>query len=259
MDFGMDTEIGRGSILSTETHRGVDYIQFISQLSAKRKTKIYLEIGVEAGRLLSAVHSEIAIGVDPQFNISANVASNKSHVVLHRMTSDTFFADTKAIASMGGQPSLVFLDGLHNFEFLIRDLHNAEACCNENSLIFMHDCLPLNAAMAQRDLSVARKLSENSAFPDYWTGDVWKVIPILQKYRPDLRLVCVDCPPTGLVGVTNLNPRNRLLKDKYFEIIDEFKMVENDAAQLRQLYTSIKMIKSASILKNDDHSLYFAV
>ncbi len=34
----------------------------------------------------------------------------------------------------------------------------------------------------------------------YWTGDVWKLIPILQRYRPDLQLTLFDAPPSGLVA-----------------------------------------------------------
>jgi hypothetical protein len=55
-----------------------------------------------------------------------------------------------------------------------------------------------------------------------WTGDVWKLIPILRKYRPDLKLTVLDCRPTGLVCVTNLAPGNTELTRNYDAIVAEF-------------------------------------
>ncbi len=73
---------------------------------------------------------------------------------------------------------------MHQFEFLVRDFYNAEKLCSKNSLIIMHDCLPLNEEMAHRDIITSVEIGKNSKFPNYWTGDVWKIIPILKNTAP---------------------------------------------------------------------------
>ena len=248
----MDGEARVRSVLPTQGHLGLSYKEFMAQISAKRQTNLYLEIGVSAGFLFSAIHSRIAVGVDPEFKINTNIAANKSQIILHQTTSDAFFANKQITASLPGTLNLTFLDGLHNFEFLLRDFYNAEAYCTSNSLIVMHDCLPLNAAMAARDVAVARKLMQGTPFADFWTGDVWKIIPILLKYRPDLRLLFIDCPPTGLVCATKLDSKSRVLQDNYGDIVEEFALLPNDFAQISQLYETIEISRSSAILRRDE-------
>ena len=55
-----------------------------------------------------------------------------------------------------------------------------------------------------------------------WTGDVWKLLPILQKYRPDLRITVLNCTSTGLVVVSGLAPGNGILSQNYDAIIKAY-------------------------------------
>lgn len=55
-----------------------------------------------------------------------------------------------------------------------------------------------------------------------WTGDVWKLIPILKTYRPELKITILDCKPTGLVLVSNLSPTNTTLAKNYDKILAEY-------------------------------------
>jgi hypothetical protein len=57
---------------------------------------------------------------------------------------------------------------------------------------------------------------------NFWTGDVWKVLLALNKYRQDLAISYLDCPPTGLVVCGNLDRLNTSLKDQYNDIVAEF-------------------------------------
>ena len=94
------------------------------------------------------------------------------------MTSDKFFADVDLQAVLRNRIDVAFLDGMHNFEYLLRDFINVERFCHQKSLILMHDCLPTVPGIAARD----RPANELSA----WSGDVWKLLPILRKYRPNV-------------------------------------------------------------------------
>jgi len=61
-----------------------------------------------------------------------------------------------------------------------------------------------------------------SRFGRWWTGDVWKVLPVLKQYRKDLSITLLDCAPTGLVLVSNLNPESTVLADAYNDIAAGF-------------------------------------
>jgi hypothetical protein len=55
--------------------------------------------------------------------------------------------------------------------------------------------------------------------PGDWTGDVWRVEPILRAWRPDLHMALVDTQPTGVLVVWGLDPASTVLADEYDEII----------------------------------------
>lgn len=238
-------------------HAGIAYNEVLAHLSAQRRVKRYLEIGVQTGMTFAGITAETAFGIDPEFVLSFNIAARKTRINMFNMTSDRFFSDIDVVAELGGNPDLCFLDGMHLFEYLLRDFYNAERISSRDTLICMHDCLPLGEAMVNRDLETANRLGAQSAFPTWWTGDVWKIIPILQKYRPDLRLVMTDAPPTGLVFVTNLDPTNTVLRDNYLDIVYEFAMLGNDMQALQAHYRSNSVVSTHDILAGMNHSLFF--
>ena len=238
-----------------EVHQGTEYKDFISLICQKRETKTYLEIGVQSGFNLSGVKAADAIGVDPSFKLKTDVTQGKERVHLFRMTSDVFFKENKVFVRQLGGSEFTFLDGMHLFEFLLRDFYNAEACAAPNGVIAMHDCMPFDGGMIER--LYRPDLRPEGPFRTFWTGDVWKIVPILRKYRPDLRIQLVNCNPTGLVCVSNLNPSCGILKDNYYEIIKEFLALPNNMHELEKLYLENRTTKAGEILAGDDHTLFF--
>ena len=107
---------------------------------------------------------------------------------------------------------------MHHFEFALRDFMNIEPHCRPDSLIVLHDCLPVDEHMARRDPR-DRSRAADAQYPDAWAGDTWKALWILQRYRPDLRIFAFDAPPSGLVVVTYLDPASTLLKQRYEEVV----------------------------------------
>jgi hypothetical protein len=55
-----------------------------------------------------------------------------------------------------------------------------------------------------------------------WTGDVFKVAQVLERYRPELVVVPLDTTPTGLLLVLGADPDNTVLKDNYDAILAEY-------------------------------------
>jgi hypothetical protein len=240
-----------------EHHVGVPYADFVGELSQKRRFRRYFEIGVNEGRLMSYVHSDVAVGVDPNYVLSQNAAQHKKRTHLLNETSDHFFERPDLIACLGGPPDFSFLDGYHTFEYLLRDFMNTEAICSRASIIGMHDCLPLDDIMAERDFVLWQSRTIGTRYQGAWTGDVWKIVPILRKYRPDLRLLLVDSPPTGVVCATRLDPTSTVLRDNYLRIMDEFAPVPNTIGSITELYQKNNLVSSSAILNGMDHSLFF--
>lgn len=233
---------------------GQEYMDFMAELTTKRPIRNYLEVGVHIGRMLSRITADYADAVDPSFQLTHNVALLKKRLTLHQCTSDEFFAR----AAPAEPYDLVFLDGLHQFEFLLRDFYNAERLCSPQSLIVMHDCFPLTEAMAERDPAVCAARGASTPYGGAWTGDVWKVLPILQRYRPDLKVVCLNCEPTGLVCVTGLDPASTVLRDEYVPIVTEYAALPNTWDEIEAVNRSVEMVDAARVSHGLDHSLFFA-
>ncbi|WER07873.1 class I SAM-dependent methyltransferase [Rhodobacter capsulatus] len=209
----MDEQDGK---VGLRRNPGQKYSLFLDELHSRMVFDWYMEIGCRAGRSFAPVAGK-TIAVDPFFKAETNIIGAKPQLLIFQQTSDDFFA-SGMLERMGIKLSLSFLDGMHLFEYLLRDFMNTEALSNPDGVVALHDCLPFNHRMLTRDLQNLPK--------GPWTGDVWKLIPILRKYRPDLELTVLNCRPTGLVLVSNLDPANTVLRDNYEAIVEEWTAVD---------------------------------
>lgn len=197
---------------ATEAFRGErGYLDVLERIHRELAPDFYLEIGVRRGRSLSLATCR-AVGVDPDFDVQFGLGAK---TFLFRETSDAFFAD-HAQEVVPDSPSLVFIDGMHLFEFALRDFINAEQLVNPSSLVVIDDVFPNHALQAARERQTR-----------VWTGDVWKVSVILQKQRPDLTLISLDTEPSGLLLIAGLDKDHRTLEREYDSIIREFSRGEH--------------------------------
>ncbi|MER8747518.1 class I SAM-dependent methyltransferase [Mesorhizobium sp. M1004] len=224
-------------------HEGLFYTKMIEHLGTSLNPRAYFEIGTDAGVSLKAMKCA-SVAVDPQFRLAENVIGSKPSLHMFQMPSDDFFRDHAPIDYLKRPIELAFLDGMHRFEYLLRDFANTESYCRRNSVILLHDCLPTTIAMMSRIHA-----------PDTWTGDVWKILPVLRKYRSDLHITYLDCPPTGLVAITNLDPNSSTISDSYFSIVREF--MEADGKALKEFYSRITLTKSADLQSHDELTKLF--
>jgi hypothetical protein len=217
---------------------GLDYREFLDALHQQMRFDWYLEIGSQTGRSLAKSRSP-SIAVDPEFRIKYDVAGNKPSLHLYQAASDDFFA-AGHLKNLKAKPNFSFLDGMHLFEFLLRDFINAEAAGNPTSVIAMHDCCPFGHGMTTRDIDNIPR--------GPWTGDVWKLIPILQEYRPDLKIEVLDCAPTGLVVVSDLKPKNRTLTENYDQIVRRYSDLSLADFGAERFYDSFSYVDAASVV-----------
>lgn len=229
------------------------YREFVREIVARKAARNYLEIGVHNGSTLTLVDCP-AIGVDPSFAFDRNPVGRKRVLHLYQMGSDEFFRDHDPRAVFGAPVDVAFLDGMHLFEYLLRDFINTERVCDRNGLIMMDDCLPVSLEMTERiHRPEARK---DKAISGWWTGDVWKVVSILREYRPDLRITPVSVVPTGSVIVSNLDPSSTRLQDAYFEIMDRFAALEMDDANFEIYWNTNQPVPASELLQDFRLSLH---
>jgi methyltransferase family protein len=198
-----------------------NYLALLGQIHGHLQPRTYVEIGVALrGRSFARVRPEtLAVGIDP---ILDRVNPRNRSAKLFAMESDAFFEAHDLAAVLEGQTlDLAFIDGMHLFEYALRDFMNLERFCGEHSAILVHDCYPRDAVAAARE--------RNEVF---WTGDVWKLIVCLKQYRPDLAVSVVDVPPSGLGVITHLDPSSSELRTRYDELLERF--VDMDYAELER-------------------------
>ncbi|HEY1251753.1 MAG TPA: class I SAM-dependent methyltransferase [Thermoanaerobaculia bacterium] len=189
---------------------GEDFLGYLRRFHGALRPRTYLEIGVDAGRTLSLARPPtVAIGVDPA--AKGEGIPFAAETKLFALESDVFFAMHDVEAEFGHAIDLAFVDGLHLFEQALRDFLHVERHAAPESVVLFHDCLPLDAATATR----ARQTG-------FWTGDVWKIVPILQRLRPDLDVFVIPTYPTGLAVVTRLDPGSRVLEERFAAIVEEW-------------------------------------
>lgn len=215
---------------------GMPYLRFLKFLHRHRQPDWYLEVGTAQGASLKLAGCN-TIAVDPRFQILQTNLGKRPQTHLFETTSDAFF-ETGIASKLAPVINLAFLDGMHLFEYLLRDFINAEKLCKQDSVIVLHDLVPPSYVAAERDWHRERT--------KLWTGDVWKVGVILKEYRPDLDLRVANCRPTGLGVVTNLNPEDRTLEDRYDEIVARFMDMHIDDYGADKLRGTVNMQRAQS-------------
>ncbi len=236
-----------GNPLSRPEHTGLFYRDCLRQLHQTLRPGSYLEIGCLDGETLALAECT-AIGIDVQFQPQVRIPARAPAILLYQMPSDEFFRRYNPVALLGQPIDLAFIDGMHLMENALRDLINVERFCRRDSVIVLHDCLPLNRQMANRDRTEAER-SGTAPFSGWWTGDVWKLLAILPRYRPDLSVRCCNAPPTGLVVIQNLNPDDRTLDRAYDAILAEFREPAQEDRLFQEVLGHAEIMEATALLQ----------
>ncbi|HEY1880828.1 MAG TPA: class I SAM-dependent methyltransferase [Caulobacteraceae bacterium] len=152
----------------------------------------YLEIGCAENLLFDTVQADRKVGVDP---VQGGT---------HRMTSDTFFAANEETFEV------VFIDGLHLYDQVRRDVASALKVVPACGWIAVHDMFPRDWIEEHTpQISTSR-----------WTGDPWKVgFELIRTAGVEFRLLSID-HGVGVIRVLNdgavLADRSAELTDKRF-------------------------------------------
>ena len=156
--------------------------EIIQNIIEYKNYKSYLEIGCDNDLNFNKIKIETKLGVDPVSG--GNI----------RKTSDDFFLENKIFFDC------IFIDGLHEYTQVKKDIINSVSCLNPNGVILVHDCLP--------------KSFFHQAVPrcrSIWNGDVWKAIV---EFRTKTNFDTYTCLADEGIGIILKRPnKNILLKE----------------------------------------------
>ena len=156
--------------------------QIIQETINRKKYKSFLEIGCDQNQVFSKIKIEKKIGVDP---VSGGTIKD---------TSDNFFK--KNIIKF----DIIFIDGLHEYDQVKKDINNSLFFLNDNGVIFLHDCMP--RSFIYQAVPRARGI---------WNGDVWKnIVETRTKIEIDTYVIHAD---QG-IGMILKRPNRNLLQLK---------------------------------------------
>ena len=160
-------------------------IEIVQKIINIKKYNSYLEIGTFKDELFNAVKCDKKIGVDPVWG--GNV----------KKTSDEFFQDNDE------KFDLIFIDGLHHYKQVKKDIRNSLNALKDGGIILMHDCMPKNYYYQ----AVPRCQYE-------WNGDTWKAF---LEFRAEEEVDGYCCYADQGIGVflkrKNRNRLNLKIKD----------------------------------------------
>ena len=178
----------------------------IQKIIEKKKYSSYLEIGCFENETFNKINIDKKVGVDP--NSGGNV----------RLTSDNFFKINKDTFD------IIFIDGLHTFEQVKKDITNSLNILNKNGVLLLHDCLPQKI----RDQASPRA-------HDHWNGDVWKALVECRTLKDIDTYTCFADEGIGVIfkrpnqNILNLNYKNFKkikFKDYYYNYKEYMNLID---------------------------------
>lgn len=153
--------------------------EIINTLIKQHNLKSYLEIGLCNPELnFRKIDCEFKESCDPfiynpdedginkddtlfGFTENGELKREISDFLTYRLTSDELFAMTPYDKKW----DIIFIDGLHLHEQVTKDILNALKHLNEGGFIVVHDCLPVEEEVQNRNRTTL-----------HWNGDVWKAV-----------------------------------------------------------------------------------
>lgn len=214
---------------------GPDHYVMLNHLHNVLQPGLYLEVGVDQGRSIAAAQPPThVVGIDPKPHINT---PPRAECNLLPIASDDFFASNRASELLSSGIDLAFIDGLHEFQQIVRDFWHVERYCKEDATIVLHETIPYDDYSATQTPQTS-----------WWAGDVWKLIPLLQSARPDLEMFVIRTPPSGLTVI-------RDLKSTPVTSLEDFEKQAREFAELDVAYLHNHVLPEIEQIANEPEAV----
>jgi hypothetical protein len=148
----------------------------IQYLIDKNQYQTYLEIGTAHGSNYKKINCKTKVGIEPK------KFKSSSELEILPITSDEFFAANPL------RFDIIFIDGLHIKEQVLKDIMNSLDVLSANGVIVCHDMLPKTKEAANPDRHIA--MVESKKWD--WNGNCYAAWLRLREKRPDLYMGVLD-------------------------------------------------------------------
>ena len=210
----------------------------------------YLEIGVDHGQTFGALSAAHKTAVDPDFKFIP--PDNTATIEFCRATSDEYFAK---FCPTGRYFDVVYIDGLHIFEQVLRDLLNAALRLAPGGVIIIDDILPASYQSAMPLINEAFQVRDRLALDhpslrndNTWMGDVYKLAFFIETFMQQLSYATVQENHGQLIVWSSVRPVPALIPRSMRDIaMLEFAdtVLRRSVFQIRPIHDIIQDIRIA--------------
>ena len=149
----------------------MNHTETLNYIIQKKNYNSYLEIGTEYGINFD--------NININFKECCDIDNSHYDKITYSMSSDEMFAKM----DINQKYDIIFIDGMHDEEFVDRDIINSLKHLNPGGMVCVHDVIPYAS-----ELQVKYECFHGGA----WTGDVWKSITKLQNNNLEFYTICND-------------------------------------------------------------------
>jgi len=235
---------GNRAIIEDEKFSNIHYFRVLRLLHEHVDYEEYLEIGVFKGKSLKLSKNKVT-GVDPDFKIESLDNWEKiNELTLYPKTSDDYFEHLK-VHKIKPHFGFAFIDGLHTFDQVLKDMYNIIPHMDKNGVLAFHDVMPRTVETSYRERETR-----------LWTGDVWLAFHIINSLNiKDLNLVYLNCKPSGLLLMENYELLNNAnIKEKVFNKVEKFLKVKQKSKEyekiLYEYVAALNVVSTERFIKN---------
>lgn len=152
----------------------------INHLAKKISAKSYLEIGVRRhSDNFDKINIDHKVGVDPCLEAFDREPT-------YKLTSDDFFSKNTETFD------IIFIDGLHEFRQVERDINNSLKFLNDAGFIVCHDMNPTKEYRQFTLDNPKRREFVKKTKDTFWNGDCWKAFVKIRTERNNIIMHTVD-------------------------------------------------------------------
>jgi len=206
----------------------------------KYRYTTYLEIGYYKGWSFDRVKCKFKTAVDPnpckfpeQELRLINDKIFEPEGVIYKMTSDQFFrnlSDSKLFTALGRNQDkekykwdIIFIDGLHEREQVLRDLKHAFNHLSDNGIIIMHDCNP------------PKYEHTTTGIDGCWTGDVYKaMLDVRNSPEAEAYVIDIDWGVGVVKPIESLKKRD-ITETQHFNALTDWDYFDKNRKELLNL------------------------
>ena len=174
---------------------------FILKQKKLNKDSKILDIGCGRGKIVGTLSSKLRLKNKPIGIDITNHKDKDKRIKFKKIDALSFFLKNK------DKFDLIFIDGLHTYKQVKKDIKNSLDCISEKGFILIHDCFPLS----YYDQAVPRAQRK-------WNGDVWKAII---EFRTENNInVMVGAFDNGIGLIYKRKNKNKLFLVKNFNEVN---------------------------------------